>query len=99
MSELITETKLRQLAGEWIDGGKPVVGPVRIEQRALYQRLQSPEALLLESIPGALRPACRSRSFWAGIRATRRRCPYSIMSSIGISSTISTTAAGPRPPS
>ena len=64
MSELITETKLRQLAGEWIDGGKPVVGPVRIEQRALYQRLQSPEALLLESIPGALRPANSIKEFF-----------------------------------
>jgi ferredoxin len=64
VSELITETKLRQLAGEWIDGGKPVVGPVRIEQRALYQRLQSPEALLLESIPGALRPANSIKEFF-----------------------------------
>ena len=64
MSELITETKLRQLAGEWIDGGKRVVGPVRIKDRVLYRPLQSPESLLLESNPGALRPANSIKEFF-----------------------------------
>lgn len=53
MSELITETKLRQLAGEWIGGGKTVVGPVRVKDRVLYRPLGSPESLLIESTPGA----------------------------------------------
>ena len=64
MSELITETKLRQLAGEWIDGGKPVVGPVRIKDRVLYRPLQSPESLLLESTFGGVRPANSIKEFF-----------------------------------
>ena len=64
MSELITETKLRQLAGEWIGGGKRVVGPVRINDRVLYRPLASPESLLIESTADALRPANSIKEFF-----------------------------------
>ena len=65
MSELITESKLRQLAGEWISGGRRVVGPVRIKDRVLYRPLQSPEPLLIESTPGgSVRPANSIKEFF-----------------------------------
>ena len=64
MSELITEIKLRQLAGEWIDGGRRVVGPVRIKDRVLYRPLASPEALLIESTAETSRPANSIKEFF-----------------------------------
>lgn len=60
MSELITEMKLRQLAAEWMSGGKRTIGPVAVKNRLLYMPLQSVESLLLNA---DLRPSNSIKEF------------------------------------
>ena len=48
MSEIIRNTTLRQLAAEWMSGGKRVIGPTQVKDRVLYAPLAAPESLLLD---------------------------------------------------
>ncbi len=61
MSQVISQSGLRQLVGEWIQEGKRIAGPVRIKpDLVLYSVLASPDDLLLQ---GFLRPANSSKGF------------------------------------
>lgn len=49
MSEVISQTALRALIGDWIGAGKQVAGPTRVKPGlVLYCSLHSPDALLLD---------------------------------------------------
>lgn len=61
MSETISRSELRKIAGEWIAAGKSVAGPTRIKpDLVLYATLGSVEDLLLD---GFLRPANSIKEF------------------------------------
>lgn len=61
MSEIISQSGLRQLTGEWIRAGKCVAGPTRVKpDLVLYSALGSADDLLLE---GFLRPANSIKAF------------------------------------
>jgi ferredoxin len=61
VSELISETKLRQLAAEWISSGKRTIGPIDVRGRLLYTPLKSVESLQLKG--EAVRPANSIKEF------------------------------------
>ncbi len=61
MSEVISQTGLRALIGEWIAAGKQVAGPTRVKpDLILYSALHSADALLLE---GFVRPSNSIKEF------------------------------------
>lgn len=61
MSEVISQTALRTLVGDWIAAGKQVAGPARVKpDLVLYSLLPSPETLLLN---GFMRPANSIKEF------------------------------------
>ena len=61
MSEIISQSALRELAAEWIAGGKSVAGPARVKpDLVLYRTLRSGDDLLLE---GFQRPANSIKEF------------------------------------
>ena len=62
MSEIISQSALRQAAAAWLSAGKRVAGPTRIQpDLVLYAALHSPDELLLE---GFVRPANSIKEFF-----------------------------------